>query len=81
MRGAVLAVITTVIILYVGLLVTVNFLNQATPDATWSASANTTWANAQTYTWLAFGFIALGILILGVVAILAALGMMGGTRT
>lgn len=77
MRGAVVAVLTTVIMLYVGLLVIVNFLSQATPDSTWSTEANTTWTNAQTYTWLAFGFIALGIMILGVVAILAALGMIG----
>ena len=78
MRGAVLAVITTLILIYVGLLVAVNFIGQVTPDDTWTTEANTTWTNAQTYTWLAFGFIALGILILGVVAILAALRMTGG---
>lgn len=78
MRGAVLAVVTTLILIYVGLLIAVNFIGQVTPDTSWTAEANTTWSNAQTYTWLAFGFIALGILILGVVAILAALRMTGG---
>jgi len=51
MRGTVLAVVFTVVMLFVGIIITVNFINAVTPDTTWSASANTTWTNTQTYTW------------------------------
>lgn len=74
MRGAVVAVVSTIIMLFVGITVTVSFINGVTPDDTWSASANTTWSNAQTYTWTSYGLIAIGIIVLGAVAIMAALG-------
>lgn len=75
MRGAVLAVVMTIIMLFVGIIITVNFINAVTPDDTWSASANTTWANTQSYTWTAFGLIAIGIIVLGAVAIVGAVGL------
>lgn len=77
MRGAVMAVVVTIIMLFVGIIITVNFINAVTPDTTWSTSANTTWTNTQTYTWTAFGLIAIGIIVLGAVAIISAVGMFG----
>lgn len=78
MKGAVVAVIFTVVSLFVGIIVAVNFINSVTPDTTWSTSANTTWANTQTYTWTAFGLIAIGIIVLGAVSIMAAMGGFAG---
>lgn len=78
MRGAVLAVVITIIMLFVGIIITVNFINAVTPDSTWSKSANDTWSNTQSYTWTAFGLIAIGIIVLGAVAIISAVGMFGG---
>ena len=77
MRGSVLAVLFTVVMIFVGIIVTVNFINAVTPDTTWSASANTTWTNVQTYTWTAFGLIAIGIIVLGAVSIISAVSAFG----
>ena len=77
MRGTVLAVVFTVVMLFVGIIITVNFINAVSPDTTWSESANTTWENTQTYTWTAFGLIAIGIIVLGAVAIIGAMGSFG----
>lgn len=77
MRGAVIAAVFTMVMLFVGIIVVVNFINAVTPNDTWSADANTTWTNTQTYTWTAFGLIAIGIVVLGAVAILSAMSGFG----
>jgi len=64
--------------LFVGVIIMVNFINSVTPDDTWSADANTTWSNAQTYSWTAMGLIAISIIVLGAVAIISAVGGFGG---
>lgn len=75
-----MAVVVTVIFLFVGIIITVNFINAVNPDTTWSEDANTTWSNTKSYTWVAFGLIAIGIIVLGAVAIVAAVGMFGGPK-
>lgn len=78
MKGAVLAVVFTMVALFVGIIVVVNFINAVTPDTTWSTAANNTWANTQTYSWTAFGLIAIGIIVLGAAAIMGAMGALSG---
>ena len=77
MRGSVLAVLFTVVMIFVGIIVVVNFINAVTPDTTWSKSANDTWTNVQSYTWTAFGLIAIGIIVLGAVSIISAVSAFG----
>lgn len=79
MGGAVVAVIVTVILLFVGILVMTTFINSVTPNGDWSATANTTWTNVQSYAWTAIGLISVGVIILGAVAIISIVrGMAGG---
>jgi len=78
MQGVVVAVISTLVLLFVGILVMTTFINNVTPDDTWSDTANTTWTNVQSYSWTAIGLVAIGIIILGAVAILMIVGRMGG---
>ena len=79
LQGAIIAVVSTLILMFVGILVMTTFINSVTPDDTWSTTANTTWANVQSYSWTAVGLVAIGIIILGAVAILIVVGRMGGT--
>ena len=75
-----MTVVFTVVMMFVGIIVVVNFINAVTPDTTWSTQANTTWANTQTYTWTAFGLIAIGIIVLGAVGIISAMGAFGAVQ-
>ena len=75
---AVMAVVTTVVLLFVGILVMTTFISSVTPNSSWSTSANTTWTNVQSYAWTAIGLVAIGIIILGAVAILSIVRGMGG---
>jgi hypothetical protein len=77
-QGVIIAVVSTLILLFVSILVMTTFIANVSPDTTWSATANTTWINVQSYSWTAVGLIAIGIIILGAVAILAIVGRMGG---
>lgn len=78
LQGAVIAIVSTLILLFVGILVMTTFISSVTPDDTWSANANQTWSNVQSYSWTAIGLVAIGIIILGAVAILVVVGRMGG---
>jgi len=78
-KGIIIAVVSTLVLLFVAILVMTTFINSVTPDTTWSLTANTTWANVQSYSWTAIGLVAIGIIILGAVAILAIVGKMGQT--
>ncbi len=80
--GAVVAVIVTVILLFIGILVMTTFISSVSPTSSWSTTANNTWTNVQSYAWTAIGLIAIGIIILGAVAIISVVrGMGGGTGT
>ena len=78
LQGAIIAVVSTLILMFVGILVMTTFINSVTPDGTWSTTANATWTNVQSYSWTAVGLVAIGIIILGAVAILMIVGRMGG---
>ena len=71
--GVVVALISMMVMLLVGVIVVNALINSQTPDETWSADANTTWENIQTNIWIAFGLIVVGIIIVGAVAILGYL--------
>lgn len=66
MVGVILGMI---VIIFVGLIVAQQFVTQAqdTKTITSSAEYNTTVDNIVTYTWLVFGFLALGIFIVGAI--------------
>jgi uncharacterized membrane protein YidH (DUF202 family) len=71
--GVVVALISMMVMLLVGVIVVNALVNSQTPDDTWSADANTTWTNIQTNIWIAFGLVVVGIIIVGAVAILSYL--------
>ncbi|MGF3521894.1 MAG: hypothetical protein ACQXXJ_02210 [Candidatus Bathyarchaeia archaeon] len=73
-RRGVGGVIYTLIVLMVMLLVaiiTVNaVVNSQTPNSTWSAQANATWAQVQSYVWVALGLASVSLIILGAVSLI-----------
>ncbi len=75
--GVVVALIAMMVMLLVGIIVVNSLVNSQTPDSTWSADANTTWATVQSNIWVAFGLVAVGIIIVGAVAILSYLNFGG----
>lgn len=75
--GVVVALISMMVMLLVGIIVVNALVNSQTPDSTWSEDANTTWASVQTNIWVAFGLVAVGIIIVGAVAILSYLNFGG----
>jgi hypothetical protein len=78
--GVVVALISMMVMLLVGIIVVNSLVNSQTPGSTWSASANTTWASVQSNIWTAFGLVAVGIIIVGAVAILSYLNFGGGAK-
>ena len=77
--GVVVVLISMMVMLLVGIIVVNSLVNSQTPDSTWSEDANTTWTSVQTNIWVAFGLVAVGIIIVGAVAILSYLNFGGGT--
>lgn len=75
--GVVVALISMMVMLLVGIIVVNSLVNSQTPDSTWSADANTTWASVQSNIWVAFGLVTVGIIIVGAVAILSYLNFGG----
>jgi uncharacterized membrane protein YidH (DUF202 family) len=71
--GVVVALISMMVMILVGVIVVNALVNSQTPDDTWSADANTTWENLQTNIWIAFGLVVVGVIIVGAVAILSYL--------
>jgi len=71
--GVVVVLISMVVMLLVGIIVVNSLLVSQTPDSTWSVQANNTWASVQSNIWVAFGLVAVGIIIVGAVAILSYL--------
>ncbi len=78
--GVVVALISMMVMLLVGIIVVNSLVNSQTPDDTWSADANSTWATTQTNIWVAFGLVAVGIIIVGAVAILSYLNFGGASN-
>jgi hypothetical protein len=76
--GVITVLISVMVMILVGIIVVNALINSQTPDSTWSASANTTWTAVQTNIWVAMGLVAVGIIIIGAVAILRYLNF-GGT--
>jgi ABC-type Fe3+ transport system permease subunit len=79
--GVVVALISMMVMILVGIIVVNALINSQTPDTTWSLKANETWAAVQTNIWIAFGLIVVGIIIVGAVAILSYLRFGGATGT
>lgn len=78
--GVIVVLIGMMVMLLVGIIVVNALINSQTPDTTWSADANTTWASVQTNIWVAMGLVAVGIIIVGAVAILSYLNFGGGSK-
>jgi ABC-type Fe3+ transport system permease subunit len=78
--GVVVVLISMMVMLLVGIIVVNSLVNSQTPDENWSADANSTWATVQTNIWVAFGLVAVGIIIVGAVAILSYLNFGGGGK-
>lgn len=78
--GVVVVLISMMVMLLVGVIVVNSLVNSQTPDDTWSAEANSTWASVQSNIWVAFGLVAVGIIIVGAVAILSYLNFGGGSK-
>lgn len=79
--GVVVVLISMMVMLLVGIIVVNSLVNSQTPDSTWSEDANRTWASVQTNIWVAFGLVAVGIIIVGAVAILSYLNFGGGGKS
>jgi hypothetical protein len=75
--GVVVALISMMVMLLVGIIVVNSLVNSQTPNSTWSLQANNTWASVQTNIWVAFGLVTVGIIIVGAVAILSYLNFGG----
>lgn len=78
--GVIVVLIGMMVMLLVGIIVVNALVNSQTPDSTWSEDANTTWENVQTNIWVAMGLVAVGIIIVGAVAILSYLNFGGGSK-
>lgn len=61
------------VMILVGVIIVNSIVGSVAPDTTWSEEANTTWENTQTYIWLGFGLVVIGIIIIAAVAILTML--------
>jgi uncharacterized membrane protein len=79
--GVVYVLIGLMIMLLVAIIVVNALINSQTPDSTWSASANTTWANVQTNIWTALGLVVVSLIIVGAMAILSYLNMGSGGKS
>ena len=75
--GVVVVLISMMVMLLVGIITVNALVNSQTPDSTWSTDANTTWTNVQSNIWVAFGLVAVGVIIVGAVAILSYLNFGG----
>lgn len=78
--GVIVVLIGMMVMLLVGIIVVNALINSQTPDSTWSEDANTTWISVQTNIWVAMGLVAVGIIIVGAVAILSYLNFGGGSK-
>ena len=78
--GVIYVLIGLMIMLLVGIIVVNALINSQTPDSTWSAKANTTWASVQTNIWIAMGLVTVALIIVGAMAILSYLNMGGGNK-
>jgi hypothetical protein len=76
--GVIYVLIGLMIMLLVGIIVVNALINSQTPDSTWSAKANTTWASVQTNIWIAMGLVTVALIIVGAMAILSYLNMGSG---
>ena len=76
--GVIYVLIGLMIMLLVGIIVVNALVNSQTPDSTWSAKANTTWASVQTNIWISMGLVTVGLIIVGAMAILSYLNMGNG---
>ena len=77
--GVIVVLISMMVMLLVGIIVVNSLVNSQTPDSTWSVKANNTWTATQNNIWVAFGLVAVGIIIVGAVAILSYLNF-GGSK-
>lgn len=78
--GVIVVLIGMMVMLLVGIIVVNALINSQTPDTTWSEDANSTWSSVQTNIWVAMGLVAVGIIIVGAVAILSYLNFGGGSK-
>lgn len=78
--GVIVVLIGMMVMLLVGIIVVNALINSQTPDSTWSEDANSTWTSVQTNIWVAMGLVAVGIIIVGAVAILSYLNFGGGSK-
>ena len=77
--GVVVALISMMVMLLVGIIVVNSLINSQVPDDDWTTEANSTWASVSANIWIAFGLVAVGIIIVGAVAILSYLNFGGQT--
>ena len=73
--GVIYVLIGLMIMLLVAIIVVNALINSQTPDTTWSAKANSTWASVQTNIWIALGLVTVSLIIVGAMAILSYLNM------
>ncbi len=73
--GAVYVLIGLMVMLLVAVIVVNSLVNSQTPDDTWSAQANATWASIQQNIWIALGLCTVALIIIGAMAILSYLNL------
>ena len=77
--GVTYVLIGMMVSILIGVIVVTALINSVTPDDTWSASANTTWATLQTNIWLAYSLVVIAPIIVGAVMIMTVMrGGFGG---
>lgn len=69
--GIVYVLVSMMVTILVGIFIVNALTGSVQPDTTWTQQANATWATVQSNIWLAFGLVAIGIIIMGAIAILS----------
>lgn len=69
--GVVGTIVGIMVSLLIAIIIVVNLVNSQTPDTTWSADANATWATLQSNIWVALGLLVIVPIIIGAVIILS----------
>lgn len=77
MQAIVVALISLMVMVMVGVIVVQNLINSQ-DQADWSADANDTWSELQTNIWVAFTLLIIAPIILAAVAIMSYLRYTGG---
>lgn len=71
--GVLYVLITMMVMILVSIIVVNAIIGSVEPDDTWSAEANDTWDDTQTYIWLGFSLVVIGLVIVAAVSIMSML--------